>query len=338
MYTIQLLQYVQREHPPVPPISQGDDYMVPFSPARSPAASPNDSPKQPPNSGTPGVTMASEKAETAVVAVAGGVGEASTAGTPAPTGTTALTPDISPTGAARGGGGGGIFLDGMPATKPFIFSDDDESEEEEVGGTGRGTTMHEGSDQQTGNTKSNGGGGSVDGGEVEKEQSGSDATSAGGGSDTAAIVKGAGSGGGREERRKQGGHRVRRRRSKGNSNNDKPGDQNSSSDNVEDGESEPADEHTRRRDRREALLNPLGLPQGMQFDDGGVDDSDDGNRTSPPGEKRGVVDSACATPAPGAWAAPDFGFSSDDDLDIEFSASSVERSGSGSSTIEKGES
>lgn len=49
--------------------------------------------------------------------------------------------------------------------------------------------------------------------------------------------------------------------------------------------------------------------------------SEVGNRTLSPGGKRGVVGSTCATPAPGTWDAPDFGFSSDDDLDIDLSAS-----------------
>lgn len=347
------------------PVSQGDDYMVPFSPARPSAASPKDSPQTPPNSGTPGDNvMVSAKEDTPVVAVDGGVEDASPKeDTAAPAQTAALTPDVSPTGAAGGGGGGGgVLLDGVPSTKEFMFSDDDESEDDELGGRGRGTTRPEESNQHDGDTKiNNGGGGSVDGGEVEKEETRSDNTASAEESDTAATAKGAGSGGSREEeKRKRDGRRGRRRRSKSssNSNNDKSdyhsrsGSSGSDDDDCE--KSKPVDERTRHRSsRREALLlNPLSVPKGVQFDDGGVgadysgdNSSDGGNLTPPPGRgKRGVMDSACATPAPDAWAAPDFGFSSDDDLDIKFSSSepspgrSVERSLSSSPTAGNGRS
>ena len=67
----------------------------------------------------------------------------------------------------------------------------------------------------------------------------------------------------------------------------------------------------------------------------------DANRTISPGGKREVAGSACATPAPRTWDAPDFGFSSDEDLDMDFSASeksshrSLERSRSRSSEVGK---
>lgn len=349
-------------------IAQGDDYMVPFSPARSSAASLKDSPRTPPNSGVPGdeVTVLA-KEDTPVVAVAGEVGEADPKEEEAAAPTqTALTPDLSPTGAAGGGGsGGGVLLDGVTSTKEFVFSDDDESEEDDLGGRGRGTTRSEGWDQYDSNAKLNGGGGggSADGGDVEKEETGSDTAAGAEDSDTAATAKGVGIGGSREEekRKKRDRHRGRRRHSKS-SNNDKTdyhrsssGSSGSSGSDDDDGEkNKPVDERTRRRSsQREALLNPLGVPQGVQFDDdgsgggdgGGEDDgSDGGNLTPPParGKQRGVVGSACATPAPGAWAAPDFEFSSDDDLDIKFSSSepspgrSIERSLSRSPTAGNG--
>lgn len=319
--------------------------MVPFSPARSSAASPNGSPNPPPNSGAPAdADVASEQEDTPVVAVAGGIGEASTtAETPAPTRTTGLTPDLSPTGAAGSGGGGGVLLDGVPSTKGFIFSDDDESEEDKLDGPGRRTTRPEGSDQHDDTTRLNSGGGrSTDKGEAEKEHTGSGAIAIAEESDTAATAQDKDSGGSKDEERKQNGRRGRRRHSKSsNSNNNESHGHSSSSGGEDDDEKSECDaERTFRRSRREGLLNPLGSPQRVHLNGDGGDDGNDGRSlTPPPRGKREVANSACATPAPGAWAAPDFGFSSDDDLDMELSASGelleehVDRSSSSSPTI-----
>lgn len=301
--------------------AQENDYMVPFSPDR-PSAAPANSIPEDPSSGTSEVTaMTSEIAR--VLAAGVEIGEASTAATPGPTGTTASTPDVSPVAGGGGGSGGGALLAEVPGMKEFCFSDDDDTEGEEIRDKERDTTKL--TDDVIGVS---------DDDQAEKEQCDSNSTPAvGGGADS--VEKGAVVDG-REEGQKQA--RLRRRRgqrTKDGDHGDGSEDLSSGSDNG--GGSESAAERKRRRDHLEVLLNPLGLPHGGRHED----DSSDGNRTPPPGGIRGVVDSACATPAPGAWAAPDFVFSSDDDLDIEFSASerslerSVERSWSRSPNTEK---
>lgn len=293
--------------------------MVPFSPDRPSAASDvAASPDEKRPSGESGVTsMTPPETEPPPEAVVGDVGQSSAADTP--------TPPASTTGSAakHGGGGGsrsGSLLAEWATINEFIFSDDDEDEAGKTGGAGRGTTTPERSSQQHATS-------------VDDPKGINNEPGVGEGESTCA--KGASgderASGGRKDGRDPVGHQGERPRDKGGITKEAFDDWSSSS--SDDGNDsprrkEPGNEGTRHRDRHEALLNPRGLAQGEQPGGSGGDGSDDEVRSPPnPGGRRGVVDSACATPAPGAWSAPDFGFSSDDDLDIEFSASerSLER-------------
>ncbi|CAN0039627.1 unnamed protein product, partial [Scytosiphon promiscuus] len=263
----------------------GGDFMVPFSPDRStvasdPAESPKGCRKKQSHAEMSKVTVTtSEKVDTETAA-ADEEGETGELVAPAAhAGGTASALEIAATRPEGSGGGNeGLRLEEGSALKEFCFSDDDEEEEEEKpGGAGRG--------------------------EFDEGQSGS------------CSPRSPTRGDGGEKDRTPVGSRQRRQRSKGKDRGSGGHGSSSSDDSLSDDHSvsESAGEATRRRDRREALLNPLrSVP---------------GRRTPPSGGERGVVDSAGATPAAGTWAAPDFAFSSDDDLDIEFSASerSVER-------------
>lgn len=302
--------------------------MVPFSPGR-PSAAPANGGAEDPTSGTSGVATAVGSEIAHVPAPGDEVGETSTAASPGPADTTASTPPGVPSVAGGGGGGSGSGM------KEFCFSDDDDDDEvtegEELRDKVRDTIDPKGDSSNSARAY---------GGQAEKEQGNGSRTRSvpGGGADS--IAKSAGVGA-REEGQERT-HLGRRRRQRSKGDDDGSEDLSSGSDNDGEGDigggSESAAEHKRRQDHLEALLNPLGLSRGGRHEG----DSSDGNCTPPPGGKPGVVDSACATPAPGAWAAPDFGFSSDDDFDIELSSSerslerSVERSWSRSPEIEKG--
>lgn len=281
--------------------AQGNDFMVPFSPDR-PSTAPADGGAENPTMGTSEVTaVTSDIAH--VLALNVEIGEASTAAKPSPTGTTASTPGDSSVAGGVGGSGSGM--------KEFCFSDDDDTEGEEL------------QDKELDNIKPKGdsGSGGMDDGQGENERGESKPTGAAGTTaDSIAKIVG---GDGTEEGQKQAQPgRGRRQRTKDGGGGDGSDDLSSGSDNG--GGSVSVGEGKRRQDHLEALLNPLGLPQGGRTEG----DGSGGNRTPPAAGKRGTVDSACATPAPGACVAPDFGFSSDDDFDIEFSASerSLERS------------
>ncbi|CAM9502050.1 unnamed protein product [Ectocarpus sp. 6 AP-2014] len=299
----------------------GEDFMVPFSPDRPSAASDvAASPDERGPNGDSGVTTRTpQEIEPALGAVVGDVGQSSAADTP--------TPPASTTGSAAkhaaGGGGSrsGSLLAEWATVNEFIFSDDDEDEAEKNGGAGHGTTTPERSSQQHATSVDDPKGIDDDAG---VDEGGSTCTKGASGDERAS--------GGRKDGRDPVGHQGERPRAKGGITK-KAFDDWSSSSSDDDGNDdprrkEPGNGGTHRRDRDEALLNPLGVAQGERPNGSGGEGSDDEERSTPtPGGRRGVVDSACATPAPGAWSAPDFGFSSDDDLDIEFSASerSVER-------------
>ncbi|CAM9219919.1 unnamed protein product [Hapterophycus canaliculatus] len=281
-----------------------DEFMVPFSPDRPSVAgdlpeSPDGSLRKPSRGGMSGVAVTSpEKVDPADVTMVGG-GEAGAAATPAANaGSAPSALGVASTRAedVRWDSSGGVRLAARSVLKEFCFSDDDEDEEEEPGGTGRGTAVPEYSSQRTqpaatrpeNDSKTDGGSRDFDPDDFDEEQSGSVSA-------------------GRARERNQVGSGQRKQRTKG--------DEGSSDDSFKDIDSgrESGGEPARRRARQEARLNPLGsLPS---------------HRTPIPGGKPGVVNSASATPVAGTWAAPDFAFSSDDDLDIEFSASerSLER-------------
>lgn len=249
------------------------------------------------------------------------------------TGTAAATTEIahvaasSPGVSSMAGGGGGSSSE----VKEFCFSEDDDTVGEELRDHGRETIKPSG----------DGSGAVVDSGQAENAQGDGNPTGAAAGGGTDSITKSARVGGREEEEEQKQAHprRRRRQRTKDGGSGDGSEDLSSASDSDSNygGRNGSAAEQKRRQDHVEALLNPLGLPHG------GLNEGDDsdGNRTPSTGPKRRVVDSACATPAPGLWAAPDFGFSSDDDFDIELSVSekslerSVERSWSKSPNIEE---
>lgn len=295
--------------------------MVPFSPDRPSAASDVvASPDEKRPSGDSGVTTRTpQEIEPAPEAVVGDVGQSSTADTPTPPASTAG----SPAKHAAGGGGSrsGSLLAEWATINEFVFSDEDEDEAEQTGGAGRGTTTPERSSQQHATSVDDPKGINDDDAGVDE----GDTTCAKGASGDKRAS------GGRKDGRDPVGHQRERPRAKGGITKEAFDDWSSSSDddgNDDSRRKEPGNGGTHRRDRHEALLNPLGVAQGDRPDGSGGDGSDDEARSPPiPGGRRGVVDSACAIPAPGAWSAPDFGFSSDDDLDIEFSASerSLER-------------
>ncbi|CAM9870317.1 unnamed protein product [Ectocarpus sp. 4 AP-2014] len=298
----------------------GEDFMVPFSPDRPSAASDvAASPDEKRSSGDSGVTTrTSQEIEPAPEAVVGDVGQSSAADTPPPPASTAG----SPAKHAAGGGGSrsGSRLAEWATINEIVFSDDDEDEAEKNGGAGRDTTTPKRSSQQHAI--------SVDDPKGIDDDAGVDECDS-------ACAKGASgderASGGRKDGRDPFGHQGKRPHAKGSIAKESFDDWSSSSDddgNDEPWRKEPGNGGTHRRDRHEALLNPLGVAQGERPNGSGGEGSDDEERSTPnPGGRRGVLDSACATPAPGAWSAPDFGFSSDDDLDIEFSASerSLER-------------
>lgn len=301
--------------------AQGEDYMVPFSPDRPSAASDvAASPDEKRPSGESGVTtMTPQEVEPPPEAVVGDVEQSSATDTP--------TPPASTTGsAAKHAGGGGIrsgsLLAEWATVNEFIFSDDDEDEAEENAGAGRGTTTPERSSQQRPASVDDPKG-IIDGAGVDE----GDSTCAKGTSGDERAS------GGRKDGRDPVGREGERPRAKGGITKEAFDEWSSSSSSSDDGNDdprrkEPVNGGTHSRDRHEALMNSPGFAQGERPDGSGGDGNDD-EALSPPTPEggRGVVGSACATPAPGAWSAPDFGFSSDDDLDIEFSASerSLER-------------
>ena len=303
----------------VPVPAQGNDYMVPFSPDRSVAAPPNGGPEDPTRGTSEVTTVTSEIAPVPATNVE--IGEANEAAEPGPTG--ASTPGDS--SVADGVGGS---ISGM---KEFCFSEDDDDTE--------GEEQLCDKDLDSVKPKGHSGGEGLDDGQAKSEQGERKPSGAAG--PTSGSTEKSTEVGGREEKQKRArsGRRRRQRPKDGDSGSNGPDDLSSDSDSDSGVGSESAAERKRRQDHIEALLNPLGLPHGGRKE--GVESN--GNRTPPTGGKRGIVDSACATPAPGAWAAPNFGFSSDDDFDIEFSASerslerSVERSWSRSPRIEEDE-
>ncbi|CAM9858370.1 unnamed protein product [Ectocarpus sp. 12 AP-2014] len=295
----------------------GEDFMVPFSPDRPSAASDvAASPDEKRSSGDSGVTTRTpQEIGPAPEAVVGDVGQSSAADTPTPPTSTAAKH-------AAGGGSSrsGSLIAEWATINEFVFSDDDEDEAGKNGGAGRGTTTPERSSQQNATSVDDPKGIDDDAGVDE----GDSACAEGASGDERAS-------GGRKDGRDPVGHQEKRPHAKGGITKESFDDLSSSSDddgNDDPRRKEPGNGGTHRRDRREALLNPPGVAQGERPNGSGGEGSGDEERSTPtPGGRRGVVDSACATPAPGAWSAPDFGFSSDDDLDIELSASerSLER-------------
>lgn len=317
--------------PPAPVFAQGNDFMVPFSPDRPSAELANGSPEASRSRSTGVTAVTSEIAHVSAADVE--TGAANTVATPGPTGTPASTPSVSSAAAGVDGGGSGAVdaeMPGMTELEKFCFSDDDDTEGEEAPDKERDTIKPKG-----------GSDGGVDDGRAEIERGDSrskPASAVAGGADS--IVKSAG-GGGKGEGQKEQAHARRPRRQRTKDGGDSDGSEDlssgSGSGSGRGDESESAAERRRRQDHLDVLLNPVGLPH----DERNEGDGSDGNLTPPPGRRRGIVDSACATPAAGVWAAPDFGFSSDEDLDIELSSSeqslerSVESSWSRSPSIDK---
>lgn len=299
-------------------MAQEGDFMVPFSPDRPSVASdlaesPDGIPKKQSRGGMSGANATSpQEADPLEVALAAGeVGEASAAAKPAAhAGGTAPALEVASTGAQDSGGeSGGVRLAAGSAVKEFCFSDDDEEEEEARGGEDSGAAMPGVSSQHTtpattravDDDYADDSGEDFDQDDSEKEQGGKAGGSTRGGD-------------GREREPNKGGGRQRRQRTKGDDH--KTDDRDSSGDDSLDDDASggpSTGERARRRDYQEALLNPLGSLHG--------------HLASLPGQKHGARDSAGAPSTTATWAAPDFAFSSDDDFDIELSASerSLER-------------